>query len=161
MIAEVRSAAADARIERAFEVAFLAAAALCLLAAWRRAGCRRCASMPSRRSRRRLSSERDGMFTRHHNRGRMNKKAIVGLVAVASCRRGRLRVAASEREQATASAGRGRRLAASAAAAAAGPPVSVTTVAVQKRDVDVMLEATGTVTRAQQRRHPAAGRAAR
>ncbi|HEX2540041.1 MAG TPA: efflux RND transporter periplasmic adaptor subunit, partial [Caldimonas sp.] len=35
--------------------------------------------------------------------------------------------------------------AASAASAAAGPPVSVTTVAVQKRDVDVMLEATGTV----------------
>ena len=27
-----------------------------------------------------------------------------------------------------------------------GPPVSVSTVAVQKRDVDVMLEATGTVT---------------
>ena len=36
--------------------------------------------------------------------------------------------------------------AASAAPAASGPPVSVTTVAVQKRDVDVMLEATGTVT---------------
>jgi EmrB/QacA subfamily drug resistance transporter len=34
VIAEVRSAAADARIDRAFEVAFLAAAALCLLAAW-------------------------------------------------------------------------------------------------------------------------------
>ena len=31
------------------------------------------------------------------------------------------------------------------AAAASGPPVSVTTVPVQKRDVDVMLEATGTV----------------
>ena len=36
--------------------------------------------------------------------------------------------------------------AASAAPAASGPPVSVTTVVVQKRDVDVMLEATGTVT---------------
>ena len=34
VIAGVRSAAADARIDRAFEVAFLAAAALCLLAAW-------------------------------------------------------------------------------------------------------------------------------
>ena len=34
---------------------------------------------------------------------------------------------------------------ASASAGAAGPPVSVTTVAVQKRDVEVMLEATGTV----------------
>ena len=33
-MAGVRSAAADARIHRAFEVAFLAAAALCLLAAW-------------------------------------------------------------------------------------------------------------------------------
>jgi RND family efflux transporter MFP subunit len=36
--------------------------------------------------------------------------------------------------------------AASATPAAAGPPVSVTTVAVQKRDVEVILEATGTVT---------------
>jgi RND family efflux transporter MFP subunit len=35
---------------------------------------------------------------------------------------------------------------ASSGAAAAGPPVSVTTVVVQKKDVDVMLEATGTVT---------------
>jgi MFS family permease len=34
VIAGVRSAAADARIDRAFEVAFLAAAALCLLGAW-------------------------------------------------------------------------------------------------------------------------------
>ena len=34
----------------------------------------------------------------------------------------------------------------SAASGAGGPPVSVTTVAVQKRDVDVMLDATGTVT---------------
>ncbi|MEP6739930.1 MAG: efflux RND transporter periplasmic adaptor subunit [Caldimonas sp.] len=33
----------------------------------------------------------------------------------------------------------------SASAAGGGPPISVTTVAVQKRDVDVMLEATGTV----------------
>ncbi len=33
-----------------------------------------------------------------------------------------------------------------ASAASAGPPVSVTTVAVQTKDVDVMLEATGTVT---------------
>ncbi|MGZ5239286.1 MAG: efflux RND transporter periplasmic adaptor subunit [Caldimonas sp.] len=32
------------------------------------------------------------------------------------------------------------------ASGAAGPPISVTTVAVQKRDVDVMLDATGTVT---------------
>ena len=35
--------------------------------------------------------------------------------------------------------------ASSASGAGGGPPVSVTTVAVQKRDVDVMLEATGTV----------------
>ena len=35
--------------------------------------------------------------------------------------------------------------ASSASGASGGPPVSVTTVAVQKRDVDVMLEATGTV----------------
>jgi len=35
---------------------------------------------------------------------------------------------------------------ASAASGGGGPPVSVTTVSVQKRDVDVMLEATGTVT---------------
>ena len=34
MIAGVRSAPAYERIHRAFEVAFLAAAALCLLAAW-------------------------------------------------------------------------------------------------------------------------------
>ena len=34
----------------------------------------------------------------------------------------------------------------SSSASAGGPPISVTTVAVQKRDVDVMLEATGTVT---------------
>ena len=34
----------------------------------------------------------------------------------------------------------------SAASVAGGPPISVTTVAVQKRDVDVMLDATGTVT---------------
>ena len=34
---------------------------------------------------------------------------------------------------------------ASAASGSGGPPVSVTTVAVQKRDVDVMLDATGTV----------------
>jgi len=33
-IGAVRSAAADARIDRAFEVAFLAAAALCAVAAW-------------------------------------------------------------------------------------------------------------------------------
>ena len=33
----------------------------------------------------------------------------------------------------------------SGAAAMGGPPVSVTTVLVQKREVDVMLEATGTV----------------
>jgi RND family efflux transporter MFP subunit len=36
--------------------------------------------------------------------------------------------------------------AAAQAPAASGPPVSVTTVVVQRRDVDVMLEATGTVT---------------
>ena len=35
---------------------------------------------------------------------------------------------------------------AAAGSAASGPPISVTTVAVQKRDVDVMLDATGTVT---------------
>ena len=35
---------------------------------------------------------------------------------------------------------------ASSASASGGPPVSVTTVVVQKKDVDVMLEATGTVT---------------
>ena len=34
----------------------------------------------------------------------------------------------------------------SAASGAGGPPISVTTVAVQQRDVDVMLDATGTVT---------------
>jgi multidrug efflux pump subunit AcrA (membrane-fusion protein) len=34
----------------------------------------------------------------------------------------------------------------SAASGSAGPPVSVTLVTVQKRDVDVMLDATGTVT---------------
>jgi RND family efflux transporter MFP subunit len=46
----------------------------------------------------------------------------------------------------TLSAAGGAASSASSAAGGGGPPISVTTVTVQKRDVDVMLEATGTVT---------------
>ncbi|MGZ5132013.1 MAG: efflux RND transporter periplasmic adaptor subunit, partial [Caldimonas sp.] len=45
-----------------------------------------------------------------------------------------------------AAAGLGAAGSGASASGAAGPPISVTTVAVQKRDVDVMLDATGTVT---------------
>ena len=74
----------------------------------------------------------------------MNTKAIVGLavaLVVGAAGYAWLRPnAGSEASVAGAAAP------ASSASAAAGPPVSVTTVVVQKKDVDVMLEATGTVT---------------
>src|SRR3954452_9971910 len=110
----------------------------------RRAGCRHCASRASRRSRRRPSSEPQGLFSRHHNRGRMNRKVTVGIVAallVGAAAYAWLGPAAVGDASVSAAAAP-----ASSASAAAGPPVSVTTVVVQKKDVDVMLEATGTVT---------------
>ncbi len=73
----------------------------------------------------------------------MTKQLIAGLVAaVVVVATGAYFVVRSPSDSAVAGAGG----AASAATAASGPPISVTTVTVQKRDVDVMLEATGTVT---------------
>jgi RND family efflux transporter MFP subunit len=60
------------------------------------------------------------------------------------CRRGAVCLAAARRERRCVAR---RDLGAGVVSvAAAGPPVSVTTIVVQKKDVDVMLEATGTVT---------------
>ena len=74
----------------------------------------------------------------------MNSKVIVGLVAALLIGAGGY---AWLRTNATGDASVAQVAApASAASAAAGPPISVTTVVVQKKDVDVMLEATGTVT---------------
>jgi RND family efflux transporter MFP subunit len=76
----------------------------------------------------------------------MNRTVIVGLVAALLLGAG---VYAWLRSTATgdASVAAGSAPTSSGPAnAGAGPPVSVTTVVVQKRDVDVMLEATGTVT---------------
>jgi RND family efflux transporter MFP subunit len=75
----------------------------------------------------------------------MNKHVIAGLAAallVAAGGYAWLRGRTGDNGAAVAAAG----APASSASAAAGPPVSVTTVAVQKKDVDVMLEATGAVT---------------
>ncbi|HEV7575935.1 MAG TPA: efflux RND transporter periplasmic adaptor subunit [Caldimonas sp.] len=73
----------------------------------------------------------------------MNKKAMIGLAIAA------LLVAAGGYAWLRAGAGGEATLAGAApgspASAAPGPPVSVTTVVVQKQDVDVILEATGTV----------------
>ena len=87
------------------------------------------------------------MFVRHHNRGRMNKQLIAGVAAVLIVVAvGYAWVRARSADDAPAAAAAARAPASSASGASAGPPVSVTTVAVQKKDVDVMLEATGTVT---------------
>jgi len=74
----------------------------------------------------------------------MNRKVIVGLVAALLIGAGGY---AWLRTNATGDASvAGAAAPASSASAPAGPPISVTTVVVQKKDVDVMLEATGTVT---------------
>ena len=74
----------------------------------------------------------------------MNSKVIVGLVAALLIGAGGY---AWLRTNATGDASvAGAAAPASSASAPAGPPISVTTVVVQKKDVDVMLEATGTVT---------------
>ena len=74
----------------------------------------------------------------------MNSKVIVGLVVALVVGAGGY---AWLRSNATGDASlAGAAAPASSASAPAGPPVSVTTVVVQKKDVDVMLEATGTVT---------------
>ena len=74
----------------------------------------------------------------------MNSKVIVGLVVALVVGAGGY---AWLRPNATGDASlAGAAAPASSASAPAGPPVSVTTVVVQKKDVDVMLEATGTVT---------------
>jgi multidrug efflux pump subunit AcrA (membrane-fusion protein) len=73
----------------------------------------------------------------------MKKAAAVALVAIVAAAGGWALLRGSHQEGAAGIAGTS--LGASAAATS-GPRVSVTTVAVQKRDVDVMLEATGTVT---------------
>ena len=73
----------------------------------------------------------------------MTKQLIAGLVAaVVVVATGAYFVVRSPSDGAVAGAG----AATPAAAVASGPPISVTTVTAQKRDVDVMLEATGTVT---------------
>jgi RND family efflux transporter MFP subunit len=74
----------------------------------------------------------------------MNKHVTAGVAAallVAAGGYAWLRARAGDDGTALAAAG----APASSASAAAGPPVSVTTITVQKKDVDVMLEATGTV----------------
>ena len=74
----------------------------------------------------------------------MNRKVIVGLLAALLVGAGGyawLRPKASGEALLAGAAAP-----ASSASASAGPPISVTTVVVQKKDVDVMLEATGTVT---------------
>src|SRR5438270_13746545 len=118
--------------------------------AGRPAACRACASTATGiSSRRRLSSEPHGFSPRHHNRGRMNRQLIVGLaVAAAVIAAGGYAFVRGKGGGDVAALGSGAAPASAAAATAgaSGPPVSVTTVAVQKRDVDVMLEATGTVT---------------
>ena len=68
----------------------------------------------------------------------MGSLAVVGAVVVAT--------GCSKEPAADASAAVASAPAAAAASAAGAGPVSVTTVRAQKRDVDVMLEATGTVT---------------
>ena len=74
----------------------------------------------------------------------MNRKVIVVLVAALLIGAGGY---AWLRTNATGDASvAGAAAPASSASAPAGPPISVTTVVVQKKDVDVMLEATGTVT---------------
>jgi RND family efflux transporter MFP subunit len=74
----------------------------------------------------------------------MNRKVILGVVAALVVGAGGY---AWLRPNATGDASlAGVAAPASSAPAPAGPPVSVTTVVVQKKDVDVMLEATGTVT---------------
>lgn len=70
--------------------------------------------------------------------------AVAGLVLVAAgCSK---EPASADASLASASAPAGASAASGAASGPAGGPVSVTTVRAQKRDVDVMLEATGTVT---------------
>jgi len=74
----------------------------------------------------------------------MKKPLVAGLAVLVLAVAGGGWLLSRDRAGETASAAPAR--GASGAAGAGGPPVSVTTVVVQKRDVDVMLDATGTVT---------------
>jgi len=76
----------------------------------------------------------------------MNRKVIVGLLAALLVGAGAYVWLWPNAGSDASVAGAPASPASSAASASAGPPVSVTTVVVQKRDVDVMLDATGTVT---------------
>jgi len=76
----------------------------------------------------------------------MNRKVIVGLLAALLVGAGAYVWLWLNAGSDASVAGAPASPASSAASASAGPPVSVTTVVVQKRDVDVMLDATGTVT---------------
>jgi len=76
----------------------------------------------------------------------MNRKLIVGIVAALLIGAGGYGWLRSNGAADTSVAAASAPASSASAGAAAGPPVSVTTVVVQKKDVDVMLEATGTVT---------------
>ena len=76
----------------------------------------------------------------------MDRKVVVGLVAVVVAGAGAYAWLRPDAGGDALVAGTTAPAAASSPSAASGPPVSVTTVVVQKKDVDVMLEATGTVT---------------
>ncbi len=76
----------------------------------------------------------------------MTKQLIAGLVAAAIVVAAGAYAFVRHRASGDASAVAGAGGPAPAAPAASGPPISVTTIVVQKRDVDVMLDATGTVT---------------
>jgi len=86
------------------------------------------------------------MGPRHHNRGRMTKQLVAALIAAAVAVAAGAYFVVRKPAGGDAPAVVGAGGAASAAPPASSPPVSVTSVVVQKRDVDVMLEATGAVT---------------
>ena len=76
----------------------------------------------------------------------MNRKILLGLVAAVLVGAGGYAWLRSNTTGDAALTAVSAPASSASASAAAGPPVSVTTVVVQKKDVDVMLEATGTVT---------------
>src|SRR4051812_45398782 len=77
----------------------------------------------------------------------MNKRVVAGVAAAVVLAAGAYLLVRGRGETAVGGADvAATGTAVGAAPAASGPPVSVTTIVVQKRNVDVMLEATGTVT---------------
>jgi RND family efflux transporter MFP subunit len=76
----------------------------------------------------------------------MNSKVIVGLVAALLVGVGGYAWLRPNASGDASVAGVAAQASSASASAPAGPPISVTTVVVQKKDVDVVLEATGTVT---------------